>query len=134
LWELEIQTLAIARRAFHYGAGKGQDSEALQVQDPLAAYYLDWSQLGEMDRAGVEDLLDAFWRRAGQPAVAFEQLEAARQVLAISGSECQSENQLRRCYRRAMHRAHPDKGGSDDAARAVEHAYRLLLTELQRNP
>jgi len=103
---------------------------ALQATDPLADYYLDWSNFNATDEAGVEELLNRFWQTmAGgemQHHVSQEALNEARLCLQIDSLEGVSLIQLKQQYRKLQHLNHPDKGGTVEESQRVLQAYTTL--------
>ena len=105
--------------------------------DPLARYYLDWQNFETTQKADVNALLDDFWSRMSvnqQPPLSEKQRHHAYHVLGIveladneGGSHKHlAPETLKRYYRKALAKAHPDKGGSVERAQAVIQAYRWL--------
>lgn len=105
--------------------------------DPLARYYLDWHNFETTQKADVNALLDDFWSRmaVGRPlCISEDERQHAYRVLGITELALSEENTylhltpktLKQYYRKALAKAHPDKGGSVKRAQAVIQAYRLL--------
>lgn len=73
--------------------------------DPLRDYYLDLNHLEQTDRAGVEAMLDQFWRD-------FQRREQRQEALAVLGlSDPVSAGEIKSRYRELAKRHHPDHGG-----------------------
>lgn len=101
----------------------------LENPDPLAAYYLNWENFEEADRDTVDNLLNAFWEKMLKgDTVTYTQgdIEKAHALLGLSLNEPITLLQLKRVYKRSLQSAHPDKGGTQQDARAVIHAYQTL--------
>lgn len=113
---LEIHCVRIAVTTIGHCGGDG----ALGRPDPLRPFYLDLSNLERVDAAGVEKLLDDFWRR-------FRGNETRRQALAVLELEdpVQSE-EIRRQYRRLAMRHHPDRGGDTERLQELNAAMAVL--------
>ena len=96
---------------------------AVQLNDPLRSYYLDWNQWLETSADDVTRLLDDFWRSRHEP-VTDAQVRWARDILGVTAEAGMAT--IKRCYRRLMMQHHPDRGG--DTARGVEinEAYLIL--------
>lgn len=101
---------------------------AMVEQDKLRAYYLDWSNLSDTDQSQVEALLDSFWSAfSGLPcstqnnSMPFQQ---ALDLLELTSSF--SLQQLKRQYRKMLHKHHPDKGGNNGQTVALHNAYERL--------
>ena len=103
---------------------------AITEADALAEYYLDWGNFEKADRKSVDALLNAFWHRmASGNAHTFEQedIADAHAVLGLPQDEHVSLSVLKRVYKKALQLVHPDKGGTQQEAQDVIHAYQLLL-------
>lgn len=107
---------------------------ALEVNDPLGDYYLDWQNLSQTDQAGVDQLLNSFWQKmAGQDTgqqLSSEGVEEAMLVLQIDSIEGVSLIQLKQQYRKLQHANHPDKGGSVETSQNVLQAYTALYKHI----
>jgi len=103
---------------------------AITEADTLAEYYLDWGNFEKADRKSVDALLNAFWHRmASGNAHTFEQedISDAHALLGLPQDEHVSLSVLKRVYKKALQLVHPDKGGTQQEAQDVIHAYQLLL-------
>ena len=103
---------------------------AIIEADALAEYYLDWGNFEKADRKSVDALLNAFWHRmASGNAHTFEQedISDAHALLGLPQDEHVSLSVLKRVYKKALQLVHPDKGGTQQEAQDVIHAYQLLL-------
>ena len=103
---------------------------AIIEADALAEYYLDWGNFEKADRKSVDALLNAFWQRmASGNAHTFEQedIADAHALLGLPHDEHVSLSVLKRVYKKALQLVHPDKGGTQQEAQDVIHAYQLLL-------
>ena len=103
---------------------------AIIEADALAEYYLDWGNFEKADRKSVDALLNAFWHRmASGNAHTFEQedIADAHALLGLPHDEHVSLSVLKRVYKKALQLVHPDKGGTQQEAQDVIHAYQLLL-------
>ena len=103
---------------------------AITEADALAEYYLDWGNFEKADRKSVDALLNAFWHRmASGNAHTFEQegIVDAHALLGLPQDEHVSLSVLKRVYKKALQLVHPDKGGTQQEAQDVIHAYQLLL-------
>ena len=103
---------------------------AITEADALAEYYLDWGNFEKADRKSVDALLNAFWQRmASGNAHTFEQegIVDAHALLGLPQDEHVSLSVLKRVYKKALQLVHPDKGGMQQEAQDVIHAYQLLL-------
>jgi hypothetical protein len=103
---------------------------AITEADALAEYYLDWGNFEKADRKSVDALLNAFWHRmASGNAHTFEQedIADAHALLGLPQDEHVSLSVLKRVYKKALQLVHPDKGGVQQEAQDVIHAYQLLL-------
>gem|GEM_PF-150965 len=103
---------------------------AITEADALAEYYLDWGNFEKADRESVDALLNAFWQRmASGNAHTFDQedIADAHALLGLPQDEHVSLSVLKRVYKKALQLVHPDKGGTQQEAQDVIHAYQLLL-------
>ncbi|WP_269917580.1 DNA-J related domain-containing protein [Alteromonas sp. PRIM-21] len=130
---LEIHALGIKLNLFNerHLAQSNDDLgvTTLENPDPLATYYLDWGNFEEADRDTVDNLLNAFWERMLKgDTVSYTQgdIEKAHALLGLSLNQPVTLLQLKRVYKRSLQSAHPDKGGTQQGAQAVIHAYQTL--------
>ena len=65
------------------------------------------------------------WRLLRRPATATSGVAAARRLLGVSRDDDAAA--IRAAHRRLMAEAHPDRGGSAEAARRLNEARDLLL-------
>lgn len=105
------------------------ESSASQVQGLIAAqsealrdYYLDMTNLTEMEREDVESLLKSFWLKYA----ASDQRMSALAVLELVDPVTMSDIKL--AYRRKAMALHPDRGGDVQALQEVNAAMDLLKT------
>ncbi|AVJ56349.1 molecular chaperone DnaJ [Idiomarina sp. OT37-5b] len=123
--DLTINTLKIETLPWQAGEA------GLQPHDPLADYYLDLTQLTGTTCADVEALLDDFWRKMGahKPSAGAQMpYEQACEVMEVAPPL--TAPQVKRQYRRLIHRHHPDKGGSLVKMQTIKKAYQTLMTQL----
>lgn len=113
--DLEIHTLSI--RLIGLGASATQ---ALALPDPLAVYYLDFSNLAGTTREDVEQLLGRFWARFGR----YDRRSEALAVLDLP-VEANTET-IRLQYRRLAMQHHPDRGGDQTRLQAINAAMAVL--------
>ncbi|MCZ4240558.1 DnaJ-like protein [Alteromonas sp. I10] len=103
---------------------------AITEADTLAEYYLDWGNFEKADRESVDALLNAFWHRMASGnahTVEQEDIADAHALLSLPQDEHVSLSVLKRVYKKALQLVHPDKGGTQQEAQDVIHAYQLLL-------
>lgn len=92
---------------------KGGESE-------LAAYYLNWQNLGSVTVEEIHLLLTDFWKKY---------LSVDKQADALSILEVQADAEwtdIRAAYQRLASVNHPDKGGSREEFVRVREAYEVL--------
>ncbi|WJG08139.1 DNA-J related domain-containing protein [Aliiglaciecola sp. LCG003] len=121
LGQLNIHTTCIELRPWAVGSNK------LSEKDPLRQYYLDWSHFQKTDQQAVEQLLESFWQnmqRSERLDITPQNKQAALAEFGIA--TLTTPEQLKRLYRKLQHQHHPDKGGSGDKSKRLEHAYSLL--------
>jgi len=109
---------------------------ALQTNDPLADYYLDWKNLSKTDEAGVEDLLNSFWQKMSgsdiDHSLTEDAVKKAQAVLEIETIDALSLAGLKQRYRKLQHENHPDKGGSVEDSQSILQAYTTLHKYLSK--
>lgn len=96
--------------------------EALQREDPLRSYYLDWVQWVETNAADVERLLGDFYQ--GQTRVPAEEHAAALALFELQ--EPLTPREVKQRHRQLLSQHHPDRGGSTAAAQAINDAFLIL--------
>ncbi len=114
---LSISPLAIALEPVSSG-----QSAALRdaSEQPLADYYLDFTNLRDTDLRGVEALLDQFW----QGFVSRERQPEALAELELPADADWPAIQQR--YRQLAARLHPDRGGDPQRFMQVREAFEVL--------
>ena len=70
------------------------------------------------------------WRLLAKPKAKADPAVAARRLLRVRTDA--DANAIRAAHRRLMAQAHPDRGGSDEAARRLNAARDLLLARVDR--
>lgn len=132
--ELSIHALNIKLVAKQSVVEKERDgtvhSAQLEEVDNLADYYLDWSNFEKADRNSVDNLLDEFWQRmAGEKITVVQpgEIDEAHQLLGLSEEGTMTLTLLKRAYKKNLQLVHPDKGGEQEKAQNVIHAYQVLL-------
>lgn len=120
LHELGQGTLLIDVMNIRWLALAPEHGQQLAVNDSLRSYYLDSGHLNTTDRAGVEQLLDGFWRGL----VVDSERAAALALLGLA--EPVSWLQIKRCYRRQISACHPDRGGCSVQASRLNRAVAVL--------
>jgi hypothetical protein len=105
----------------------------LQTEDPLANYYLNWSNLSATNETDVEALLDSFWQKmAGHDLhanISGSALKRARITMKIDVLKDINLSELKQQYRKLQHENHPDKGGRIEVSQSILQAY----TQLRRH-
>lgn len=93
------------------------------LSDPLRAFYLDLSQYDLSDQA-IQRMVEDFWAgRSHRPQP--EELEAALEDLGLT--ELPSDfATVKHTFRRAVMKAHPDRGGSTEKVQTLNQAFALL--------
>ncbi len=120
-----LETCLVDEKPFSAIAGEAEEP-GLAIHsgdDALRAYYLDWGNLERTTAADVASLLEGFWQRyAG-----LTDSEDARATLGVGPTA--GKDEIRRAYRRAVNRCHPDKGGDARIFVKVREAYEALMLE-----
>ena len=90
------------------------------VEAKLADYYLDWRSYDETNEEDVAALLDSFFHGLDNAS----EKQQAYKKLALTDSA--SESEIKRQYRKLVHYAHPDRGGSAEDFIELRHAFEVL--------
>lgn len=125
LLELHISPLLICLQP----AQKHNNSQqqALNLSDPLRAYYLDLDNLSATDRAAVEQLLSSSLTNL-QPS---QKLSDALIELGLEQPLHKlSSKDLRSHYRQLVSRHHPDRGGSTERLQKINQAMDIVRAHL----
>ncbi|WP_371194437.1 DNA-J related domain-containing protein [Glaciecola sp. SC05] len=108
----------------------------IQTKDPLADYYLDWTNFSQTDADDVENLLNSFWEKmAGTDlgaALSETEIEAACRTMEMPSLDNVDVLTLKHAYRRLQHQNHPDKGGNIEKSQAILQAYTQLYKHLSK--
>ncbi|MDC0662066.1 DNA-J related domain-containing protein [Marinobacter sp. SS21] len=125
------ESLAISPLRIQLGANTTVAGNGLpDTPDGLRAFYLDLSQYGLSEQA-IERLMTNFWSgRIGQPPDANELQQAAR-VLGFESLPDQLDT-VKRQFRRAVMRSHPDRGGDTQRIQALNEAFALIKAHFQQ--
>lgn len=110
-------------------SSRNKNVTALNKLDPLAEYYLDWANFDETDREAVDMLLNSFWQKmsvGGYSSHGLDDIKKAHTTLGLSQDTSVTLVELKRVYKRKLQFAHPDKGGTQQEAQSVIHAYQVL--------
>ncbi len=92
----------------------------------LRDYYLQWSNLFDMDEAGVEQLLESFW-------VQYHDSQARGEaLLTLQLSVEATDLEISRQYRKLAFQHHPDRGGDDEAFIRIRQAYEVLAVSMTK--
>lgn len=113
---LDIHVLKIVLRTRSAG------EDAIQLADPLRAYYLDWAQWRQTNADDVQRLLNSFWQ--GRGAVSDAEVDEALAVMEFTAEPTPAA--LKRRYRSLLSRHHPDRGGSTARAQEINRAMLIL--------
>ena len=107
--------------------------QALQEDDSIKSYYLDYSEFLNTQEDDVLDLLDDFWRKmAGAPIHLIEE-DAKLQAQKILGLEGQtvSLQTIKLQFRSLCQQHHPDKGGDPQVFNQIYDAKEILVQSLK---
>ncbi|MBT1451262.1 J domain-containing protein [Glaciecola sp. XM2] len=112
-------------------------ARGIELDDPLARYYLDWANLHDTTPEDVENLLDSFWQKMGAThslnSFSQQDIQDALNCLAFESLEGLTLLKLKQQYRRLQHLNHPDKGGCTEQSKALTHAYSQLRKYMLNN-
>lgn len=128
--ELDIHTTSICLKPYELKQGVVED-------DPLGRYYLDLNQIESTSEQDVETLLDDFWLKMGgfSPYVLTqESMAACYETLGLNSDQigCLSLLEVKKHYRKQLHLIHPDKGGSEEQAKALVQAYQCIVQHMNK--
>ncbi len=112
---LKIHTLNI--QLLPYQAGEN----ALQQDDRLKAYYLDFNNLENTSEDDVYEMMASFWNKYHQ----FENREEALTVLGLTDPV--EDKVIKQEYRRLIMQHHPDRGGDTEKIQKLNDVIKLLL-------
>jgi hypothetical protein len=135
--ELDIFTTCVKLLPYQHTEKEHLSSNSCKnepaVKDPIAEYYLDWSNINNTTAGDVEALLDGFWHKMlgahsleTNPEIDQQQLDVAIRTLDITSIETLDLKTLKRHYHKQQHLHHPDKGGSVEQAQKLIRAFTLL--------
>jgi len=100
---------------------------ALAARDTdLARYYLDWSNVNDINVGDVEALFSSFWQRYR----AADKVEAALTTLGVNQGVEWFE--IRQAYQKKIAISHPDKGGCAEDFIKIREAYEILSINRHR--
>ena len=96
--------------------------------DPLASYYLDWTNCEQADLDEVQTLLNAFWHHYAERVVCY-QLTRAEACRLLEVDESATSAQIRRSWKRLALRHHPDRGGDVGRFLRIRQAWARLKVD-----
>ena len=112
---LSIFTLKIQLLPYQKG------DNALQVDDKLKAYYLDFNNLENTSEEDVYEMLSSFWNK-------FNNYDNRKEALAELGLKDPVEDQkIKKEYRRLIMQHHPDRGGNTEKLQKLNDVIKILL-------
>ncbi|HFD31762.1 MAG TPA: molecular chaperone DnaJ [Gammaproteobacteria bacterium] len=112
---LTIHTLNI--KLLPYQAGEN----ALQEDDKLKAYYLDFNNLENTSEEDVYDMLASFWNNYNK----FESRDEALSELGLKDPV--TDDVIKKEYRRLIMQHHPDRGGDTERLQKLNDVINSLL-------
>lgn len=112
---LSIHTLKI--QLLPYQAGEN----ALQEDDKLKSYYLDFDNLENTTEDDVYDMLTSFWNKLNR----FDNRDAALAELGLNDPV--DDKTIKKAYRRLAMIFHPDRGGDKQKLQKINDALASLL-------
>jgi len=113
--QLTIAPLSIKREPW-----QSSGSHVIDTHDPLAAYYLDWRNLSQVDVGDVMAMIGGFWQTMAAPT----DIQSALASLELSRSASWPE--MKQQYRMQCMTHHPDRGGDTEAYQKIQAAYDVL--------
>lgn len=115
LYLLSIHTLKIQLLPYQEG------EYALQVDDKLKTYYLDFNNLESTSKDDVYEMLASFWNKLNR----FDNRDAALAELGLKDPV--DDVVIKKEYRRLAMKYHPDRGGDTEKLQKINDALALLL-------
>lgn len=94
--------------------------QALQEEDQIKTYYLDFKHYLETDEDEINDLLTSFWEKY----LASEHRVEAFEVLGLESDV--SHATIKKRYRELAQKHHPDKGGDPEYFQSITEAKQTL--------
>ena len=124
--QLDIHCLKIQLRSRRVAAAS---QTKLDEHDPVAAYYLDPTNLEGMDNAAVERLISDGLRccLGGPPNRGLDSPHRSEALATLGLEQDADKGEIRQTYRRLAMRYHPDRGGDTATLQRINEAYRLLM-------
>ena len=112
---LDIHTLKI--QLLPYQKGK----HALQLDNKLKNYYLDFKNLENTNENDVYNLLASFWNK-------YNKIDLREDALSELGLiDPVDDNMIKKEYRRLIMQHHPDRGGDTGILQKLNAAIKILL-------
>lgn len=106
----------------HAPEASSQHLSSNSSEAKLKTYYLDWSNLVEMDQDSVEKLLDDFWSK-------FFALDKRKESLELLGlASTASEKEIKSRFKSLAAQHHPDRGGDAETFIQIRLAYETLTS------
>ena len=112
---LDIHTLKIQLLPYQSG------ENALQVDNKLKEYYLDFSNLENTTEDDVYDMLASFWNKYNK----FENRDEALAELGLQDPV--TDKMIKKEYRRLIMQHHPDRGGKTEDLQKLNDVIKSLL-------
>ncbi|MCF2948963.1 DnaJ domain-containing protein [Paraglaciecola aquimarina] len=98
----------------------------LQAQDKLREYYLNWQHLSDTGQQEVESLLNSFWQGFSGKIKQNNNIELEQALNIFEIKEVISQQQIKKQYRKLLHKHHPDKGGDNENTQLLHKAFECL--------
>lgn len=115
--ELEIHCLKIALSPPIENANTLLPDHA----DPLREYYLDLTQLEQVEKEDVTTMIDQFWEKYSR----FDKRGEALALLDLKDPI--TDNEIKRKYRQLVLEHHPDQGGKPEQFHRIVAAMEILM-------
>ena len=112
---LSIHTLKIQLLPYQKG------ENAIQQDDKLKSYYLDFSHLENTTEDDIYNMLTSFWNNLNR----FESRGAALEELGLKDPV--EDKEIKRKYRRLAMKHHPDRGGDANKLQKINDALASLI-------
>lgn len=97
--------------------------------DPLRLFYLDLSQY-RLSEDSIRQMMDDFWAGAPRTPPAREETRAAARQLGLDALP-EDFALVKQAFRRAVMRAHPDRGGDTETVQRLNQAFSVLKAHFQ---
>ena len=130
-----LNYVAKVQQGLHPGPLPGEQSQPQQQQQPQSQQHYSHPQMTTLATRGESTALTNPYQRltkhnSNEKALTYFQM--CLQVLGLEEEVALTDEELKKAYKKAAFKAHPDKGGSEQHFEAVTRAYAYLTEILKR--